>query len=61
MNWLLTVWLITADGQVHSAPVGLMADRDVCNVAGQGIEMVLLAEDPRVVVMWQCNPTGAAT
>jgi hypothetical protein len=58
MTWLLTIWLITADGQVYDNQVGVMADEKICEIAGSGFQRVLVDEDPAVTVAWKCEPLG---
>lgn len=58
MTWLLTIWLIAADGTASKVPVGLMINEDICGVAGAGIEAVLAAEQAPVTVVWECEYVG---
>jgi len=58
MSWLLTIWLITTDGTVYENQVGVMADQQICDIAGKGFQSVLVAEDPSVTVAWKCEPVG---
>lgn len=59
-GWLLTIWMIAADGQVYVTPVGIIADETICDIAGKGFEAVLTAEDPAVTVTWKCEYLGAS-
>ena len=60
MGWLLTVWMITSDGTVYATPVGMMADEEICDIAGSGFEAVLTAEDQTIAVVWKCEYKGAS-
>lgn len=58
MTWLLTVFMITADGHTTQVPVGVMVDKPICDIAGAGFEAVLRAEDPTLQVVWKCENVG---
>lgn len=58
MTWLLTVFMIMADGSVVQTEVGVMADQPICHIAGLGFANVLRAETPGLVVAWSCNQIG---
>lgn len=60
MAWLLTVWMITADGQATEVPVGVMVDEAICDIAGSGFQRVLTDENPTMQVIWQCEYLGAS-
>lgn len=60
MTWLLTIWMITADGTMTEVPVGVMIDKPICEIAGSGFQRVLQAEDHRTQVMWKCDYVGAS-
>ena len=58
MTWLLPIFMFTSDGQATQVPVGFMVDEPICQIAGQGFERVLKAEDPSVLVAWKCENVG---
>lgn len=54
MEWLLILSLMTPDGQVLTASVGLMATQDACNLAGVGMTTLMVMSGEATKAEWRC-------
>ncbi|HMO07045.1 MAG TPA: hypothetical protein PKD10_05275 [Paracoccaceae bacterium] len=60
MDWLLVIVILSTPGQ-PAAPMGLMADRRACAIAGAGMVHVLARANPGMTFGWRCLPPGVSS
>lgn len=61
METFLLVLSFAIQGQpTESTAVGIMANEQICNVAGLGMKIVLEQTNPGIIVNWVCMKQEAA-
>lgn len=59
MHWVLILHIAGASSGIDQR-VGLMATPEACEIAGQGMALILMARVPDVAVGWTCTPEASA-
>jgi hypothetical protein len=59
-NWSLILFLTMPDAAPIAVHVGVMINREACNVAGAGMVHVLTTATPEAQMTWACVPAGEA-